>query len=68
MGRERNPRHGSMSVWPRKRARRMHARIRSWLSIKDAKPVGFAGYKVGMTHLIATASFLKPRVKMFSCR
>lgn len=54
MGRERNPRHGSMSVWPRKRARRMHARIRSWISIKDAKPVGFAGYKVGMTHLIAT--------------
>jgi len=48
----RNPRHGSMGVWPRKRAKREVARVRSWANIKDAKPLGFAGYKVGMIHLL----------------
>lgn len=48
----RSPRRGSMQYWPRKRARRMYARIRSWGSSKEHKPLGFAGYKVGMTHLM----------------
>lgn len=47
-----NPRHGSMGVWPRVRSQREHARIRSWLKTKEAKPAGFAGYKVGMTHVV----------------
>lgn len=41
-----------MQFWPRKRARRTHARIRTWNATKDAKPLGFAGYKAGMTHLM----------------
>ncbi|MBS3132282.1 50S ribosomal protein L3 [Candidatus Woesearchaeota archaeon] len=48
----RKPRSGSMQFWPRKRAKRQYARVRSWASSKDAKALGFAGYKVGMTHAI----------------
>ncbi|PIN86505.1 50S ribosomal protein L3 [Candidatus Woesearchaeota archaeon CG10_big_fil_rev_8_21_14_0_10_44_13] len=48
------PRKGSMQFWPRKRARRHYARVRSWASAPDAKPLGFAGYKAGMAHIIAT--------------
>jgi large subunit ribosomal protein L3 len=46
-----------MQVWPRVRAARHFARVRSWVTstqTKDAKPLGFAGYKVGMTHIIIT--------------
>ena len=39
----RSPRRGSMQFWPRKRAKRMHARVRTWAEIKDVKPLGFAG-------------------------
>jgi len=46
------PRSGSMQFWPRKRANRIYARVRHWAESKDAKPLGFAGYKVGMTHMI----------------
>ena len=55
MGQVFGPRHGSMQYWPRKRARRQHTRIRSWQrALKDAQLLGFAGYKVGMTHVIMT--------------
>ncbi|MBI4451285.1 50S ribosomal protein L3 [Candidatus Woesearchaeota archaeon] len=50
----RNPHRGSMQYWHRRRAPRMTARIRTWIAAKEAKPLGFAGYKVGMTHVIAT--------------
>jgi large subunit ribosomal protein L3 len=43
-----------MQVWPRKRAKRIYARVRSRPASSEAKPIGFAGYKVGMTHLIVT--------------
>jgi large subunit ribosomal protein L3 len=46
------PRSGSMQYWPRKRAKKSVARIRSWAKIKDVKLLGFAGYKVGMTHVL----------------
>ncbi|MBW2974206.1 50S ribosomal protein L3 [Candidatus Woesearchaeota archaeon] len=49
----RRPRFGSLAYSPRKRARREIARVRSWAKIKDAKLLGFAGYKVGMVHLMA---------------
>lgn len=49
-----SPRSGSLQFWPRKRAAREYARIRSWAESKDAKPLGFAGYKVGMTHVLVT--------------
>jgi len=48
----RKPSSGTMQFWPRKRAKRDVARIRSWANIKDAKLLGFAGYKAGMTHLM----------------
>ncbi len=52
MPRTRKPRAGSMQFWPRVRARHSYARIRNWGIGKEAKPLGFAGYKVGMTHLL----------------
>ncbi len=49
----RRPRKGSLQFWRRKRATRMYARVRSWFVSKDVKPSAFAGYKVGMTHIMA---------------
>jgi large subunit ribosomal protein L3 len=46
----RRPRRGSKAYYPRKRARRIYPRIKSYPQIKEAKPLGFAGYKAGMTH------------------
>ncbi len=43
-----------MQFWPRKRAKRSTPRVRSWADSKEAKPLAFAGYKAGMTHVIAT--------------
>ena len=54
MGNIRRPRHGSLQFWPRKRATRPIARIRSWVPESKPKPLGFIGYKAGMTHVIAT--------------
>src|SRR3990167_4098018 len=45
------PRHGSLQYWPRKRAKRIVTRTRHWAPSKDAKPLGFAGWKAGMTHV-----------------
>ena len=52
MGREHKPRGGSLQFWPRKRARRIYPKIRSWAKSDAVKLLGFAGYKVGMTHII----------------
>ena len=41
-----------MQFWPRVRAKRTTARIHSWAAVAEAKPLGFAGYKVGMTHVM----------------
>jgi large subunit ribosomal protein L3 len=43
-----------MQFWPRKRAKKPVARVRAWATTTDAKPLAFAGYKAGMTHIIAT--------------
>ncbi len=51
---KRKPRYSSLQYWPRKRVKSETARVRSWASIKEAKPLGFAGYKAGMTHLIVS--------------
>lgn len=52
MAKSGQPRHGSMQYWPRKRAAREHPRVRTWASSNSdtAALLGFAGYKVGMTH------------------
>jgi large subunit ribosomal protein L3 len=52
MPRTRKPRAGSMQFWPRVRSKYSYARIRKWQASKETKLLGFAGYKVGMTHLL----------------
>lgn len=52
MPRTRSPRKGSMAVWPRKRAKRQHNRIRAWAAVDTPMALGFAGYKVGMTQAL----------------
>jgi large subunit ribosomal protein L3 len=47
----RAPRHGSLQYRPNKKAKRVFARVRSYTKSKDAKPLAFAGYKAGMTHI-----------------
>ena len=46
----RAPRRGSLQFWPRKRAKRGYARVRNWHG-NENKILGFAGYKVGMSHV-----------------
>lgn len=43
-----------MQFWPRKRTKKLVASVRSWAASKEPKILGFAGYKVGMTHLMIT--------------
>ncbi len=43
-----------MQYWPRKRAARPYAKVRAWPKSKEAQALGFAGYKVGMTHVLMT--------------
>ena len=43
-----------MQFWPRVRAKREYVRLRTHPASKETKPTSFAGYKVGMTHLIVT--------------
>jgi len=52
MPQKRTPRRGSLQFWPRKRSKRVYARVRTWTDSNEIKPLGFAGYKAGMTHLI----------------
>src|SRR3989344_247068 len=46
----RRPRRGSQGFYPRKRASRIYPVVRSWPNSAEAKPLGFAGYKAGMSH------------------
>ncbi len=53
MGSAHHPRRGSMAYYPRKRAKSIVPRIRTWPEIEDGPRIqGFAGYKAGMTHLL----------------
>ncbi|MDA1196513.1 MAG: 50S ribosomal protein L3 [Nanoarchaeota archaeon] len=54
MAKKSAPRKGSLQFHPRSRAQSPVARVRRWLPQKEAKLLGFAGYKVGMAHVIAT--------------
>ncbi len=46
-------RHGSMAYYPRKRASSIVPKISSWPEIDEGPRIqGFAGYKVGMTHIM----------------
>ncbi|MEM3126761.1 MAG: 50S ribosomal protein L3 [Candidatus Woesearchaeota archaeon] len=48
------PRYGSMQFWPRVRAKKETARVRTWSVNSETKPLGFAGYKASMCHIIYT--------------
>ncbi len=48
----RKPRSGSLQFWPRKRAKRAYARVRSWSVLNETRLQGFIGYKAGMTHIM----------------
>ncbi len=54
MTRHHQPRKGSVAFSPRKRAAKQSPRIKSWPKIEDTGLLGFAGYKVGMTHVTMT--------------
>jgi len=43
-----------MQFWPRKKASRPYARVRHLIRAKENKPLMFAGYKIGMTHVMMT--------------
>ena len=57
------PTRGSKAFYHKGRARRIYPRIVSWPSVKDAKPLGFAGYKAGMTHVMLTDTNPNSRTK-----
>jgi len=63
MPKKHNPRRGSLQFWPRCRAKSESVRIRNFVGSKDAGLLGFAGYKVGMTHLIITDNRTKATTK-----
>jgi large subunit ribosomal protein L3 len=52
MPERRRPVRGSRAFYPRKRARRIYPRVKTWPEVGEVKPLGFAGYKAGMTHVI----------------
>ena len=39
----RQPKSGALQFWPRVRAKKQVARIRSWPANSEPKPLGFAG-------------------------
>ncbi len=52
-----------MQFWPRKRAKRIYPRCRTWPTRAEAKPLGFYGYKVEMIHAMAIDNRPKARTK-----
>ncbi len=46
------PRRGSLAFSPRKRAKSIVPRVRSWPECDRVRMQGFAGYKAGMTHVV----------------
>ena len=52
MPKEHHPRHGSMQFWPRVRAKKPYARVRSWQRVTKDPLLAFMGYKAGMTHVL----------------
>jgi large subunit ribosomal protein L3 len=48
------PGKGSKAFFPKRRAKRIYPRQKTWPQSKEPKPLGFAGYKAGMTHVMIT--------------
>jgi len=64
----RRPKRGSRAFYPLSRARRPYPTIERWPHSNDVKPLGFAGYKAGMTHvmIIDTNSNSKTKGQLIS--
>ncbi len=45
-------RSGSLGFKPKVRAQRMYPEVNTWKETDEQKPLGFAGYKVGMTRVL----------------
>ena len=56
MTRHHQPRKGSVAFSPRKRVARETPRVSTWPKSDETGLLGFAGYKVGMTHVTALDS------------
>lgn len=52
MPKRHSPRKSSMQFWPRKRSPRPYSGVKARVSSKTVKPLEFAGYKAGMTHVL----------------
>ncbi len=52
MAKGHKPKAGSRGFWPRKRAKRIYPRIKTWPKVEETKPLGFAGYKAGMLQVV----------------
>lgn len=53
MGRTSKPKAGSLGVYPRKRAKSIIAKFKTFKQPKELKILNFYGYKAGMLHLMA---------------
>lgn len=52
MAKRSSPRRGSLGFLPKKRAKRPYPSVSTWPEVEETKPLGFAGYKAGMTQVI----------------
>lgn len=64
MGKIRKPRHGSMQYRPRQRAAKLLPRVKTWGVFEKTAPLGFGGYKVGMTHVVVVDDSVSPSAGM----
>ncbi|MBR9682396.1 MAG: 50S ribosomal protein L3 [Candidatus Aenigmarchaeota archaeon] len=63
MPKTKSPRKGSMGYWPRKRAKRIYPRTKTWPKSEETKLLGFAGYKAGMTHSFVVETNTNSKLK-----
>ncbi|BBL45364.1 50S ribosomal protein L3 [Nanobdella aerobiophila] len=54
------PRRVSMQFWPRVRSSRIYPRIKTWPQVEQTSILAFAGYKVGMTHILTNDNAFMP--------
>jgi len=54
MAKGHKPKAGSRGFWPKKRAKRIYPRVKARPQEGGVSPLGFAGYKAGMTRVIFT--------------
>ena len=57
------PLKGSRAFYPRVRARRAYPKVKSWGTSNEVKPLGFAGFKAGMTHAMIVDTNANSRTK-----